>query len=427
MKARWALGVGLSVLGASAAWGQMPDRPGGAAEPPVMAPAPSPAPASLLPQGCDGLCDPCCEPPRFYAGVDYLLWQLKSQPVPIPLVTTSNVNDSGIIGQPSTVILGGNSNLGYNWMSGVKVSAGYILDHDTGWAIDGNVFFILRKERRHDFLADDNGNPVLAVPFQDAQTGEERSLVYSIPGEFTGGISFSGGSRLSSGEVNLVMPISSSERFRIDWVMGTRYVDLSENIQISSFATVLPGAPGFTVGGVNVGPESTAGDVNDFHTRNQFFATQFGLRAEYAVADGLTVRVFGNVALGVNDQNIAVNGTTFVQPASGAPPTLFLGGLNAVATNIGRNDKNQFAFMPEAGIQLGYWMTDAIRLTAGWQFLYINRVVRPGDQLDRVINRSYVPQSSAFLGPAEPFRPLVPFKTTSFWAHGMSVGFEVRF
>lgn len=420
MKARWALGLGLSLLGAGTAAAQMPDQ-----RPPAPAPAPAPMPAIAATSSGD--CQTCDEPPRFFAGVDYMIWQVKGQPVPVPIVTTSSVNNSGVLGRDDTLILGGNGNLGFNWISGVRVTGGYILDTQDGWTLEGGVYFIFRKESRQRVASDREGSPLLAAPFIDAVTGEERSLLYALPGAFAGAIDFGGGSRFGSGEVNLAIPFSESERWRFDVLLGQRYADLSENLDIRSSSAPLEGTPGFSVGGVNVGPGDVAGDVNNFRTRNQLFAAQMGLRAVYNVADGLFFTTTAKLAAGFNRQTVDISGQTIIVHASGAQPTTFNGGLWAVATNIGKETKTQFAYLPELGMTLGYWMTDSICLTAGYQFVYFGRVVRPGNQIDRIINRSYVPQSAGFGGPAEPFRPLVPFSRSDYWAQGMSFGFEVRF
>lgn len=422
MKARWAFGLGLSLLGAGSAAAQMPDqRPAT----PAPAPAPAPMPAIAAPAACD--CQPCDEPPRFFAGVDYMIWQVKGQPVPVPIVTTSSVNNIGILGRDDTLILGGNGNLGFNWISGVRVTGGYILDTQDGWTLEGGIFFLFRKESRQRVASDSAGNPLLASPFIDAVTGAESSLLYAVPGLFSGVVDFGGGSRFTSGEVNLAIPFSESERWRFDVLLGNRYADLSENLDIRSSSTPLEGTPGFAVGGIGVGPGDVAGDVNNFRTRNQLFAAQVGLRAVYNVADGLFFTTTTKLAAGFNRQTVDISGQTFIVPASGAQPTTFDGGLWAVATNIGIQHKTNFAYLSELGLSLGYWMTDSICLTAGYQFVYFGRVVRPGNQIDRIINRSYVPQSATFGGPAEPFRPLVPFSRSDYWAQGMSFGCEVRF
>lgn len=426
MKAQWAWSLGVSLLSTSASLAQVPDQ---ASPQPGPGSAPPPAQVRTAPVTAAAACNcqPCPEPPRFFAGVEYLVWQVKGQPVPVPIVTTSSNASFGILDRADTLILAGNGTLGFNWISGVRVTGGYVLDPEDEWTLEGGLYFIFRKESRQRVATDANGEPLLAVPFRDAITGTEVSLIYAVPGLFTGSIDFGGGTRFTSGEVNLAIPVSQSQRWRFDVLMGQRYADLHENLDIRSQTTILPGGPTFNVAGFTVNPEDTVGDINDFRTRNQLFALQVGTRAIYTVGDGLFLTGTAKCAVGLNRQTLDINGVTFIQRAAGGPPTTIFGGLWAVGPNIRREVNTQPAFLPEMSLMVGYWMTDSICLTAGYQIVYFSRVMRPGNQLDRVINRSYVPQSAAYGGPAEPFRPAVPFSRTDFWAQGLAFGLEIRF
>lgn len=426
MKAQWAWSLGVSLLATGVSAAQMPDQakpqPGSGTAPPAALARVGPATDAAV---CD--CQPCPEPPRFFAGVEYLVWQVKGQPVPVPIITTSSNPSLGILDRADTLILAGNGTLGFNWISGVRVTGGYILDPEDGWTLEGGIYFIFRKESRQSVAADADGFPLLAVPFQDAVTGAERSLLYSFPGLYTGSIDFGGGTRFASGEVNLAIPVSQSERWRFDMLLGHRYADLHENLDIRGQTTILPGGPTFNVAGFTVNPGDTVGDINDFRTRNQLFAMQVGTRATYTPGDGLFLTGAAKCAVGLNRQTVDINGFTFIQPATGGPPTTIFGGLWAVAPNIRREVNTQPAFLPELSLTVGYWMSESICLTASYQIVYFSRVMRPGNQLDRVINRSYVPQSVAYGGPAEPFRPMVPFSRSDFWAQGLAFGVEIRF
>ena len=66
---------------------------------------------------------------------------------------------------------------------------------------------------------------------------------------------------------------------------------------------------------------------------------------------------------------------------------------------------------------------------AGYSFLYVNSVVRPGNQINRNINPtpsvSWTGEPPATLkGPAE---PSFEFNSSSFWAHGINAGLTLRF
>jgi hypothetical protein len=51
-------------------------------------------------------------------------------------------------------------------------------------------------------------------------------------------------------------------------------------------------------------------------------------------------------------------------------------------------------------------------------------VARPGDQIDRVIDVSRIPNSGLQVPPAAQTRPVLQFKGSEFWAQGISFGLE---
>jgi hypothetical protein len=94
---------------------------------------------------------------------------------------------------------------------------------------------------------------------------------------------------------------------------------------------------------------------------------------------------------------------------------------------MGHFHRDEFAVLPEIGVKLGYRLTDAILLTAGYSFLYWSEVARPGDQVDLALNPSQLPTSSGggtLMGAA---RPAATLHSTDFWAHGLNVGIELRY
>ena len=86
-----------------------------------------------------------------------------------------------------------------------------------------------------------------------------------------------------------------------------------------------------------------------------------------------------------------------------------------------------FAVVPELGINVGYQINPLWRVFVGYNFLYLSDVVRPGNQIDRVVNTTQLP---SVLGPGMlvgPARPTFVMKGTDFWAQGLSVGLEFRY
>ena len=78
--------------------------------------------------------------------------------------------------------------------------------------------------------------------------------------------------------------------------------------------------------------------------------------------------------------------------------------------------------MPEVDFTVGYQVNERLRLTAGYTFLYWSSVVRPGDQIDTVVN-----PLTAINDPANDpnsTRPRFTFVEDDYWAQGFSFGAE---
>jgi hypothetical protein len=94
-------------------------------------------------------------------------------------------------------------------------------------------------------------------------------------------------------------------------------------------------------------------------------------------------------------------------------------------TNIGDYDRTKFAFMPEVAVNLGYRVTNFITMFVGYDFLYINNVLRPGQQVDTTVNPSLIPFSGLPAGGSQ--RPMFPNHGESYWLQGITFGIALRF
>ena len=100
-----------------------------------------------------------------------------------------------------------------------------------------------------------------------------------------------------------------------------------------------------------------------------------------------------------------------------------LGGLLAQPTNIGRYAFNDFAVAPEGTLNLGFQLTDGIRVFGGYTFMYWSNVTRAGEQIDLVVNGTQI-GGQPLVGAA---RPAFVQRQNDFWAQGVNVGAEFRY
>ncbi|OWK43207.1 hypothetical protein FRUB_02806 [Fimbriiglobus ruber] len=73
-------------------------------------------------------------------------------------------------------------------------------------------------------------------------------------------------------------------------------------------------------------------------------------------------------------------------------------------------------------MNLGYQVTDHIRLIAGYSFLYLNSVARPGNQIDPVIDTQQIPPATG-----TGTRPAGGVRTSDFWVQGINLGMQLRY
>jgi hypothetical protein len=158
-----------------------------------------------------------------------------------------------------------------------------------------------------------------------------------------------------------------------------------------------------------------------FRTTNQFNGAELGVvwqgrrgwwSMDYLMRVGVG-NVHQTVTIGGNS-TITENGTT----------NNYNSGFFAQRTNSGTYERDRFTMIPEFGATLGYQLTKRLRATVGYSAVYWGNVVRPGDQIDLVVNPNlFPPENTPFTGAQ---RPQFQFVQTDYWVHGLSYGAEFR-
>jgi hypothetical protein len=389
-------------------------------EPPSLAPDPMNADCSNCSAGAPcrnrifdrGCCDEC-NSNRFYLSGEYLLWWIKNSHTP-PLVTTGPAGSAGVIGAPGTVVLFGGS-LENEERSGGRFTAGYWFDNCQTLALETSVFFL--ANRNENFSANSGVYPLLARPFFNLNTGSEFSEITTSPGLGTGSIGVNTYSRLWGAEANLRYNICDNCRWRFDVLGGFRYLNLREGINIQENIMADAAAGAF------------AGDTilvnDDFNTRNQFYGGQIGTRLGWTW-NRWSIDWLAKVALGDTHQVVNIQGNQLITTPAGAT-SFFNGGLLALGSNSGSFSRDHFTVVPETDLILGFRVTNHMKLLVGYSFLYWSDVARPGNQIDRVIDVTKIPNSGLTVPPTGANRPAPLLKGTDFWAQGLSFGIEFVF
>jgi hypothetical protein len=226
-------------------------------------------------------------------------------------------------------------------------------------------------------------------------------------------MSISSTSRLWGAETNVVRNLCDELHLSGSLLFGVRYLSLEENLQVNQTTTAIGNLDGLlTPFGTFTNPGTV---VDSFRTQNYFYGGQIGGRVGWR--GGIwAVDVETKVALGTNHEAVNILGST--TPA-GATQSIS-GGFLALATNSGHQAANWFVVVPEVGVQVGCQLSQHWRAQVGYDFLYINSVVRPGAQVNTTVNPGFLPPVP--LVPAGPREPQPPFRQSDYWAHGITAG-----
>ena len=378
------------------------------------------SPTSVLVGGATGTTSGGYNPARLSLHGEYLMWWVRNYSVP-PLLTTSSPQYEGIIGQGNTQVITPTQSFTNTLHSGFRFGGTYWLGQRRVWGLDSNLFFL--GSNQDSFTASSTQYPVLARPFYNVNNMQNDSEIIGFPGFSSGFATIDMDTQMWGADINARRKMICNPCSNIDLLLGARFFRLSDSLNITEVASLNPGVQAQSLDG---GPVRTFGVVQDqFTTTNEFYGPQVGLAGEFRRGRW----IFGGratVAMGTVFQTVEINGAQYFRLSDGTAGAA-AGGLLAVpGGNIGQFSQNKFGIMPELGLQIGYQMTQHWRFTIGYNFLYLNSVVRPGDQIDTGLDVTRIP-NFPLRNPATPLavpRPAAVLKESDFFAQGISFGLQ---
>lgn len=372
-------------------------------------------------------------------GIEYLQWWVKKGSVNEPLVTTAPGTTLPVLSNPATSVLFGGSPINYDSFPGGRLFLDFWHDPSRSAGVGIDLFALGHQDVTFRAASDAGGTPSLGVPFFNTATRAQGVSLAAFPGAFAGSVAVKSGSDLWGAEGNLLwrVPFATQGNQGGVWLLaGFRYLDLGESLSVTQNSNILGGANvaqpnGGVVGlqGGIVGPipgalAPTQVLVRDsFQTRNEFYGMQIGARAEVQRGDAFA-EITGKLGLGINHEILKIDGSTGYNPGG---PSGGAGGLLAVGSNSGNISRNEFAFVPQVGLKVGYYLLPHLRGYVGYDFLWYSDVLRPGTEIDRNVNPGQVPTSLSFGAQGGPARPGVLRDQTDYWAHGFNVGLDFTY
>jgi hypothetical protein len=370
--------------------------------------------------------------PRFWTGAEYLLWWIKDDRTPGPLVTTGPAGDphQGVLGNPTTGVLYDGSHLNHELNSGVYLFGGMWLDNEQRVGLEVGGFTLeTHTISGKEYSNRTNGAPVIARPFFNVVTGHEDAEVITSPldplgGRYLGGVQVFSDSRTWGAEANAVSQLGwfGSGNWKV--LGGFRYLGQRDQLRFSQSSTVLtPGTVGFL--GAPAPPPDIVSIRDYFETRNNFYGGQAGGSVDFYWGR-LNLNLLAKVGLGSTQEELYVDGHTLLTDPTGKTLRA-AGGLYTQPTNMGDFTRGRFAVVSETGVRLGYQITPWLRSTFGYTFLYWSDVVRPGEQVNRNLDPRQVPSNLLYGAPGTPLQPVRQFESVDFWAQGLTFGLSFQF
>jgi hypothetical protein len=382
-------------------------------------------------------------PPCYWAAGEFLWWIPSSFIVRYPIVTTSAPLDFGRVGGITTASLAaGPTNLTFDAVNGFRGYAGIALDDGGQMGVEAGGFFTNPGHRDYTFTSNQLGMPVLALPFQDVNTGAQGSYLVSWPGVNTGTIGISAQTRIfeleASGVLNLYQTGDGPGGLTL--LAGPRFMQLREQLDISTTSTNIAAPPvGLDTGASFFAapdlpfagnPAFTPNIVRTYDrikTTNDFYGGQVGFRGDIGFG-GYFIELTGKLGAGYMRESVEITGGSSGTAVDVGTTSLQPGGIYNLAQENGKHHRDQFAVLAEGGVNVGYQLLSFIRIQGGYTFMWVNHVARPARELSPVLNPNLMPTSPTYTGlsPANVY-PRFITNETDYHIQGFSVGVKIEF
>jgi len=376
-----------------------------------------PAPEESAPAiwGNQALCTaPASSAGRFWAEADYVIYWLKPVCFTVPGLSVGNLSDPqpGVLGQPGSQLVQGDSKFQFKGANGLQPRIGVWLTDDQFLGIEAEGFVLEQVASGGTVASNSNGGPPLFLVFQEPDN-TNAALPFSVPGSVAASSSAVGESRLWGADTNALFHISTQRgacTLHATALVGCRYLNLDDRVIVTNRQSLVSD------------PSVTAFGQGNFATQNQFVGGQIGSRFGCAYGP-LRLDLTSKLAFGETYLVSEVAGSPLLSSA-GVQPPLVPGPLLALPSNVGRLASDRVTVVPQFDLRLRWQVCTRFYLTLGYNFLYWNKILCPGDQMDALVNTTQLPGRGPVVGPAD---PAPKFVFTDAFAQGLQAGFGLTF
>jgi hypothetical protein len=319
---------------------------------------------------------------------------------------------TGALDQTATNRLFGGDPVTLPMHNGMLWTAGVWDSSCQSFAIQGSYLGLDSNAKR--FFTDSQTHPNLAQPFFNVLTSQEDAAILAVPSVQSGSLQINIGNQFQMADALLRWNIDRSARQRLDFVLGYQFAQMTETLSMGGSTTFID------PNGLNaVGTVISSSDF--FRAKNDFHGGEIGLISSSRTGPW-NMELSAKLALGNNQSQIRIDGSTVTSVPQTASVT-DVGGIFALPSNINNSTNNSFAVLPQVGAKLSRNITRNLSVSVGYNFIYWNRIVRPGQLVDRQLNPTQFPP-----GPITgTVAPHYHFSTTDFWVQGIGFGCQYRY
>lgn len=333
-----------------------------------------------------------------------------------PAGTANNV--AGVLGQPTTRTLFGNEDIGDGFRAGGRFQSGWWFDDCRRVGLQGDFFALDGNGSSQVFNSGQDG--FLARPFTNTNPdvdGPDAQLV-GAPGLSEGSVRFTTSSSVISASPSLRFNLCcckgacSGRATRTDLILGYRFFRLEEEFASQEILNVTD--PLFVDG--------TSYELNDrIRTQNTFHGVEFGL-SRTIERNRWRFGLDSIFAVGEVERVVDLDGHTWID-VPGFQQGRTDGGFFVSPNQIGQFRDNDYAVIPQVRADFSYCLASNWRIHAGYTFMYLSSVFRPGSFLTNSFDGDALGQQAT--GEGRTIRPAMP--NNDLILHGANIGLSYNF
>lgn len=219
-----------------------------------------------------------------------------------------------------------------------------------------------------------------------------------------GTLTASSGLDMVATDGSLYVLLGQSDSHRLDLVGGYSFNRLKSSVGMQTNSTNV-----FTGDLVIDGTQFTTNDL--FETSNVFHGGHLGVLST-AIHNRVSLSTLAKVSFGNMRQSGTVSGSS--SSTLNGVAQQFTGGILAQGNNVGTFTRDEFAFIPEMGMKLGYNFRENIEFTVGYTLLMYSSVIMAGDLTDTNVNLTLPADNNNV-------------RDSSFWLQGVDLGFTFSY